>query len=69
MPFRGVLVPVSTPFTPQFAPDSPKFAALCHNLLEQGAAGLAVFGTTSEANSMSADDGIEVAQMIGTAGS
>ena len=53
MTFRGVLVPVLTPFKPDLSPDTEKFIALCKHLLKQGAAGLAVFGTTSEANSLS----------------
>ena len=51
--FAGVLVPVLTPFTPEGAPDAARFAAFCRWLLSEGADGLAVFGTTSEANSMS----------------
>jgi 4-hydroxy-tetrahydrodipicolinate synthase len=52
-PFNGVLVPVLTPFAPSGEPDAGRFIAFCRWLLDQGAGGLAVFGTTSEANSMS----------------
>jgi 4-hydroxy-tetrahydrodipicolinate synthase len=52
-PFRGVLVPALTPFTPDLEPDRTAFTVFCSWLLEQGAHGLAVFGTTSEANSLS----------------
>ena len=52
-PFHGVLVPVLTPFTPSGEPDAGRFIAFCRWLLDQGAGGLSVFGTTSEANSMS----------------
>jgi len=52
-PFNGVLVPVLTPFTPSGDPDAGRFIAFCRWLLDQGAGGLSVFGTTSEANSMS----------------
>jgi 4-hydroxy-tetrahydrodipicolinate synthase len=52
-PFQGVLVPVLTPFTASGEPDAERFAAFCRWLLDQGANGLAIFGTTSEANSMS----------------
>jgi 4-hydroxy-tetrahydrodipicolinate synthase len=52
-PFSGVLVPVLTPFTPSGEPDAGRFVAFCRWLLDQGAGGLAIFGTTSEANSMS----------------
>ncbi|MGH7097904.1 MAG: dihydrodipicolinate synthase family protein [Stellaceae bacterium] len=50
--FAGVLVPVLTPFTADGVPDAARFAAFCRWLLDEGADGLAVFGTTSEANSM-----------------
>ncbi|HEY1799148.1 MAG TPA: dihydrodipicolinate synthase family protein [Stellaceae bacterium] len=52
-PFAGVLVPVLTPFTPAGEPDAGRFISFCRFLLGQGADGLAIFGTTSEANSMS----------------
>jgi 4-hydroxy-tetrahydrodipicolinate synthase len=52
-PFHGVLVPVLTPFTRAGDPDAGRFVTFCRWLLDQGAGGLSVFGTTSEANSMS----------------
>lgn len=55
-PFRGVLAPVLTPFTADLSPDVARFTAFCRWMLAQGADGLAVFGTTSEANSISADE-------------
>jgi 4-hydroxy-tetrahydrodipicolinate synthase len=54
--FAGVLAPVLTPFEADLAPDALRFVKLCRWLLEGGCAGLAVFGTTSEANSLSADE-------------
>ena len=51
--FSGVLVPVLTPFGADYAPRAGLYVEFCRSLLEQGAGGLAVFGTTSEANSMS----------------
>jgi 4-hydroxy-tetrahydrodipicolinate synthase len=54
--FAGVLVPVLTPFTPDGEPDAARFIAFCRWLLDEGADGLAIFGTTSEANSMSATE-------------
>jgi 4-hydroxy-tetrahydrodipicolinate synthase len=51
--FRGVLSPALTPFGADLEPDRPAFVGFCNWLLEQGADGLAVFGTTSEANSLS----------------
>jgi 4-hydroxy-tetrahydrodipicolinate synthase len=53
--FSGVLVPVLTPFKLDLTPDTEKFIKYCHWMLDQGVDGLAVFGTTSEANSLSAD--------------
>ena len=55
-PFAGVLVPVLTPFTATGEPDIGRFIAFCRFLLDQGADGLAIFGTTSEANSMAAGE-------------
>ncbi len=52
--FHGVLVPVVTPFTAGGKIDVDRFAALCRDLLADGAGGLAIFGTTSEANSIAA---------------
>ena len=59
-PFAGVLVPVLTPFTRSGEPDAGRFVAFCRFLLDQGADGLAIFGTTSEANSMSAGERMEL---------
>jgi len=55
----GVLCPVVTPFDNRLAPDAARLAAQCHWLLSQGV-GLAVFGTNSEANSMSVDEKLEL---------
>src|SRR5213595_686478 len=52
---RGVLAPVVTPFKPNLAPDPERLIRHCQWLLSQNC-GLAVFGTNSEANSMSADE-------------
>jgi len=49
----GVLAPVVTPFRADTTPDAERFVRHCQWLLAQGCAGLAVFGTNSEANSMS----------------
>lgn len=47
-----VFVPVVTPFRSDLSVDTPRFVAFCRWLVGQGA-GLAVFGTNSEANSLS----------------
>jgi 4-hydroxy-tetrahydrodipicolinate synthase len=50
---EGVLSPVITPFRREYAPDEERFVRHCRWLLKSGCAGLAIFGTNSEANSMS----------------
>jgi 4-hydroxy-tetrahydrodipicolinate synthase len=52
---RGVLAPVVTPFKADLAPDGKRFIAHCKWLLSQNC-GLAVFGTNSEANSLSMEE-------------
>lgn len=55
-PFSGVLSPVLTPFDRDLNPDGGRFVEFCGRLLEEGCTGLAVFGTTSEANSLGLDE-------------
>ena len=50
---KGVLAPVITPFRKDLTPDTERFVRHCKWLLGHGCAGLAVFGTNSEANSLS----------------
>lgn len=50
---RGVLAPVVTPFRRNLSPDPARFVRHCRWLLDHGCTGLAVFGTNSEANSLS----------------
>ena len=52
---RGVLSPVVTPFKADLTPDADRLAAQCRWLLSHNV-GLAVFGTNSEANSISTDE-------------
>jgi 4-hydroxy-tetrahydrodipicolinate synthase len=54
-PIRGVLAPVLTPFKADLSPDGERLIAHCKWLLSQDC-GLAVFGTTSEANSLAAEE-------------
>jgi 4-hydroxy-tetrahydrodipicolinate synthase len=54
--FRGVLAPALTPFKADLSPDPDAFLRFCRWLLENGAQGLAVFGTTSEANSLTVSE-------------
>jgi len=55
MRIRGVLAPVVTPFKADLSPDRDRFIRHCQWLLSQNC-GLAAFGTTSEANSLSAKE-------------
>ncbi len=50
--FSGVFAPVITPFQEDLSPDANRLISHCQWLLGQGV-GLAVFGTNSEANSLS----------------
>jgi 4-hydroxy-tetrahydrodipicolinate synthase len=50
---EGVLSPVVTPFKADYTPDAGRFVRHCKWLLANGCSGLAIFGTNSEANSMS----------------
>jgi 4-hydroxy-tetrahydrodipicolinate synthase len=67
-PFAGVLVPVLTPFTEAGDPDAKRFVDFCRFLLDQGAGGLSVFGTTSEANSMSGAERMALLDRVIAAG-
>ncbi len=52
----GVLSPVVTPFKRDLSPDPARYVRHCKWLLAHGCSGLAVFGTNSEANSLSVDE-------------
>ena len=64
---RGVLAPVVTPFKTDLAPDRQRFIRHCQWLLSQNC-GLAPFGTTSEANSMSTDERMSLLDALVAAG-
>ncbi|HEY1611588.1 MAG TPA: dihydrodipicolinate synthase family protein [Paraburkholderia sp.] len=51
-PFHGVLSPVLTPFDAHGAPCASRLARHCHSMIASDV-GLALFGTNSEANSLS----------------
>jgi len=55
---KGVLSPVVTPFKADLSPDPERFVRQCRWLLSQDV-GLAVFGTNSEANSLSTEEKID----------
>lgn len=48
----GIWPPAATPFREDLSIDTERYVAFCHELLRDGAHGLAVLGTTSEANSL-----------------
>jgi 4-hydroxy-tetrahydrodipicolinate synthase len=56
-PIKGVLSPVVTPFNADLSPDAGRLIAQCRWLLSQNC-GLAIFGTNSEANSLSVNERI-----------
>jgi 4-hydroxy-tetrahydrodipicolinate synthase len=64
---KGVLAPVVTPFKADYSPDHNRFVAQCKWMLTQGS-GLAVFGTNSEANSLSANERIALLESLLQAG-
>jgi len=60
----GVLSPVVTPFGKDLAPDAQRFVRHCKWLLAGGCSGLAVFGTNSEANSMSVEEKLRLLEAL-----
>ena len=63
----GVLAPVVTPFKADLSPDAARFVRHCQWLLARNS-GLAPFGTTSEANSMSAEERMKLLDTLVAAG-
>jgi 4-hydroxy-tetrahydrodipicolinate synthase len=63
----GVLAPVVTPFHPDLSPDGKRLIRHCRWLLERNC-GLAVFGTNSEANSLSVEERLELLDLLLEAG-
>ncbi len=63
----GVLSPVVTPFKSDLSPDADRFVRQCRWLLSQNV-GLAVFGTNSEANSLSVEERMELLDRLIEAG-
>jgi len=64
---RGVLAPVVTPFGADLRPDPARFVGHCRWLLEQDV-GLAVFGTNSEANSLTVPEKLVLLDALADAG-
>ncbi|MEE8344254.1 MAG: dihydrodipicolinate synthase family protein [Woeseiaceae bacterium] len=63
----GVLSPVVTPFKDDLSPDPERLVQHCRWLLSQSV-GLAIFGTTSEANSLSVEEKISLLDQLVDAG-
>lgn len=63
----GVLAPVLTPFDRHLAPDPKRFAAFARVLTSLDI-GLAPFGTTSEGNSLSVAEKLELMEALAAAG-
>lgn len=63
-----LFVPAITPFAADLSIDTDRFIANCKALLDDGADGLAPFGTTSEANSLSVAERIELLDALIDAG-
>jgi 4-hydroxy-tetrahydrodipicolinate synthase len=53
---RGVFSAALTPLDADLLPDHARFVAHCHRLLAEGCDGIAMLGTTGEANSFSSDE-------------
>jgi len=64
---RGVFAPVLTPFNQRLEPDPERFITHCRWLIDQQV-GLAIFGTNSEAASLSVDERIAMTEAILQAG-
>ncbi len=64
---QGVLSPVVTPFKSDLSPDAERFVRQCKWLVANNV-GLAVFGTNSEANSLSADERMALLDKLVEAG-
>jgi 4-hydroxy-tetrahydrodipicolinate synthase len=64
---RGVLAPALTPFKPDLAPDTGRYIAHCRWLVDNHA-GLAIFGTNSEAASLSVDERLALTDALLEAG-
>jgi 4-hydroxy-tetrahydrodipicolinate synthase len=65
---RGVFCAALTPLTEDLAPDHARFAAHCRRLLDEGCDGIALLGTTGEANSFSTGERQALLEAAVTAG-
>jgi Dihydrodipicolinate synthase/N-acetylneuraminate lyase len=65
---KGILAPVLTPFDQNAQPNVGRLVGHCKWLLENGCDGLVLFGTTSEANSLSVGERKRLAEQVVSAG-
>ena len=61
---KGVLAAALTPMRDDLSIDREAFTAHCRGLLDAGCHGLAIFGTTGEANSLSVSERIEAWELL-----
>ncbi|MGB0631370.1 MAG: dihydrodipicolinate synthase family protein [Alphaproteobacteria bacterium] len=61
----GIMAAVLTPLNDDMSPDHGRWLDHCRNLLAQGCTGLAVLGTTSEANSFSVAERMDILDALG----
>lgn len=64
----GVYCAATTPIAADGAPDTARFAAHCKALLEEGCHGIALLGTTGEANSFGLSERQEILEGVVAAG-
>lgn len=64
----GVFAAALTPLTADLSPDVARLAGHCRWLLDHGCDGLAVLGTTGEANSFSVDERLAILEGLAEAG-
>ena len=61
---HGIFAPVLTPVREDLSPDAERWIALCKRLLADGCHGLCPFGTTSEANSFSVEERMDLLEQL-----
>ncbi|WP_205598587.1 dihydrodipicolinate synthase family protein [Halomonas sp. NO4] len=66
--FSGVFCAAATPFAEDGSPDHAAFAQHCHALNEEGCDGIALLGTTGEANSLGLEERQELLDRVIEAG-
>ncbi|RIK35155.1 MAG: dihydrodipicolinate synthase family protein [Chloroflexi bacterium] len=65
---RGIFAPTLTSFRADLSVDVERWVVHCQHLLATGCHGLCPFGTTSEANSLSIDERVEMLEQLIAAG-